>query len=96
MRTTITIQNLKCDGCKHTLQTKVSKILGISNVLVDVAESSISFDYDAPSVLEKLKTELSALGYPIIGDSNTVFSKAKSYVSCAVGKMTSKKNPEEL
>ena len=35
-------------------------------------------------VKEKLKT----LGYPEDGEANSLGSKAKSYVSCAIGKMS--------
>ena len=71
MRTTVTIQNLKCDGCKNTLQIRLSKIKGISNVEICVAKSSLSFDYRTHNAMEGLRAELSDMGYPITGDPNT-------------------------
>tara|TARA_R110002051_G_scaffold7699_2_gene34171 strand:- start:4161 stop:4445 length:285 start_codon:yes stop_codon:yes gene_type:complete len=91
MRTTVTIQNLKCDGCKNTLQIRLSKIKGISNVNINVPKSTVSFNYMTHNVMEGLRAELSDMGYPITGDPNTIVSKAKSYVSCAIGKMSPKK-----
>jgi len=88
MRTTVTIQNLKCEGCKNALKIKLSKIKGISNVKVNVSKSSVSFDYTTHNVMEGLRTELRDMGYPITGDPNTIVSKAKSYVSCAIGKIS--------
>ena len=88
MRTTVTIQNLKCDGCKNTIQIKLSKIKGVSNIDVNVSESSVSFDYTTHNVLEGLRAELRDMGYPITGDPNSAVSKVKSYVSCAVGKIS--------
>lgn len=88
MKTNIIVQNLKCGGCANTIITKLSEINNISDVNVNIQESKISFNYndetDAFSVKEKLRT----LGYPSIEDENSIVSKAKSFVSCATGKMS--------
>ena len=88
MKTNIIVQNLKCSGCANTIITKLSEINNISDVSVNIQESKISFNYndetDAFSVKEKLRT----LGYPSIEDENSIVSKAKSFVSCATGKMS--------
>ncbi|MBO3098661.1 heavy-metal-associated domain-containing protein [Gelidibacter pelagius] len=88
MNTSIVVQNLKCGGCVNTITTKLSSIANISNLQVDVEESKISFSYlneaDAIQVKEKLKH----LGYPSVEDSNSLTSKAKSFVSCATGKLS--------
>ena len=39
-------------------------------------------------VLEGLREELTNLGYPIIGDPNTIVEKAKSYFNFAVGRIS--------
>lgn len=88
MKTSILVQNLKCGGCAHTIVTKLATIENISNLQVDVEDSKFSFEYvndeDALNVKEKLKN----LGYPSIEDSNSFSSKAKSFVSCATGKLS--------
>jgi hypothetical protein len=38
--------------------------------------------------LTNVKNKLSTMGYPEVGDSNTIIHKAKSFVSCATGKMS--------
>lgn len=91
MRTTVNIQNLKCNGCKRSIEVKLSKIKGISNIFIDVPENRVSFNYESQSVIEKLRKTLIDIGYPITGDPNTIVDKAKSYVSCAIGKLTLKK-----
>jgi len=87
MRTSIIVQNLKCGGCANTITTKLSQLNNVTNVTVDTESSTVSFvainSEDALSVKKKLKT----LGYPSIEDINGVLSKAKSFVSCASGKM---------
>ncbi len=87
MKTKIIVQNLKCGGCANTITTKLSQLDNVTNVLVNIESSTVSFvalnAEDALSVKEKLK----AIGYPSVGESNRVLSKAKSFVSCATGKM---------
>ncbi|MEM5565466.1 heavy-metal-associated domain-containing protein [Psychroserpens sp. AS72] len=88
MRTSVLVQNLKCGGCANTITTKISEIKHISDIRVDIDESKVSFnyinDFDALAVKDKLK----ALGYPSIDDDNNLVSKAKSFVSCATGKIS--------
>ncbi|MGV6828783.1 MAG: heavy-metal-associated domain-containing protein [Flavobacteriales bacterium] len=87
MKTSYTIQNLKCGGCAHTISTKIGEIDHIENIQVDVEKSSVSFEYQNEEDTQKVQEKLAHLGYPIVGDKNTVISKAKSFVSCATGKM---------
>jgi copper chaperone len=88
MKASIIVQNLKCGGCAHTISSKLSNIENIADVVVNVEESKVSFNYsndlDAILVKEKLKD----LGYPSIEDDNNLASKAKSFVSCATGKFS--------
>ncbi|UGS20103.1 heavy-metal-associated domain-containing protein [Flavobacterium cyclinae] len=88
METTIHIQNLKCGGCANTISKGISSIEAIQNVLVNVEESTITFSYDKEEQVEEVKNKLKSLGYPEDGEANTLGSKAKSYVSCAIGKMS--------
>ena len=87
MKTTLQIQNLKCGGCAHTVTKKLASLENIENVLVDVEADSVSFDYLNEQELEQVKKKLLALGYPEVGYSNPITAKAKSFVSCAVGRM---------
>ena len=88
MKTSIIVQNLKCGGCANTITTKLSEIENIKNLTVDVEESKVSFNYineaDAFIVKDKLKT----LGYPSIDDTNSLTSKAKSFISCATDRLS--------
>ena len=88
MNTIIYIQNLKCGGCANTVTKNLSEIEGVSNVLVNVEESSVSFEFSSDEKLENVKNTLNRLGYPEDGEANSITAKAKSYVSCAVGKMS--------
>lgn len=88
MNTTIYIQNLKCGGCANTVTKNLTTINDITDVEVNVDESSVTFNYENEDALNRVKETLQKLGYPEDGEANSLTAKAKSYVSCAVGKMT--------
>jgi len=88
MKTSILVQNLKCGGCAHTISTKLATIKNVSNLQVNVEESKVSFEYSNEEDAFKVKEKLKNLGYPSVDDSNSFSSKAKSFVSCATGKLS--------
>jgi copper chaperone CopZ len=88
MNTILYVQNLKCGGCANTITKNITAIDYVSNVLVTVDDSSVAFDCDTPETIHLVKDKLKVLGYPEDGTANTLGSKAKSYVSCAIGKMS--------
>ena len=87
MRTTVHIQNLKCGGCAATIINKLSEVKNISGVTINQEEETVSFDYYTQHDFERAKHILSMIGYPILGADNKLYTKTKSYVSCAIGKM---------
>jgi len=88
MHTTLTIQNLKCGGCANTIITRLNTINGIDTVTVSNDTNSVSFNYSDENSLNTSIELLSKLGYPVEGEQNPLSKKAKSYVSCAVGRMS--------
>lgn len=88
MKTTIYIQNLKCGGCTNTITKNLATLDAITDVSVNIEESSVAFSYPTEEKLIEVKEKLKALGYPEDGEVNSLGSKAKSYVSCAIGKMS--------
>lgn len=86
MESTIYIQNLKCGGCATTISKNISTIESVENVSINVENNSISLSHQ-PDFLEKIKQTLKKIGYPEQGEDNNIMDKAKSYMSCAVGKM---------
>jgi copper chaperone len=89
MKATLKIQNLKCGGCVATITSKLNSLEGILDTKVIVEENLIHFDYTNESTLQNAKEALKSIGYPEEGKENSLGTKAKSYVSCAVGKMKS-------
>ena len=88
MNTQIKIENLKCGGCASTIKKGLSSIEGIEEVAVNVEDSLVSVNA-TDTILIEVKEKLSKLGYPEVGDRNTVLQKAKSFVSCAIGRIDS-------
>ena len=84
--TVIKIENLKCGGCAATIKKELLSIENVSDILVDVANDTVSITSENV-LIDVIKEKLSKLGYPEVGDKNTIVHKAKSFVSCAVGRI---------
>ncbi|MGL2963774.1 heavy-metal-associated domain-containing protein [Flavobacterium sp. RSB2_4_14] len=87
MKTTVKIQNLKCGGCANTITKKLSELSNITNVKVIVDDNEVAFEYTDDLALQNVKETLKSIGYPEQGDDNSLGTKAKSFVSCAIGRM---------
>lgn len=81
------VLNLKCTGCAAQIRKRLSKILGIANINVDLTHNSISFTYDRIESLEQVKSTLSKMGYPLSDTKNTASNITKSYFNCMIGKV---------
>ncbi len=88
MKTTVAIQNLKCHGCESTIAKKLHTLAGIKDIRVNTDNCTVSFSYETNDGLDTVQKELTKLGYPVEGDRNNLNTKAKSYVSCAIGRLT--------
>lgn len=88
MKTSIKIQNLKCHGCANTITKKLNLVEGISNVEVNNEAHTVTFFYENDANLALVKSTLHTLGYPEEGEVNSLGEKAKSYLSCAIGKIS--------
>jgi len=92
MLQTFEVENVKCGGCANTLKTKLKDSFGEIKVDLEVHPRKITLDIDE-SKLEELQRRLRGLGYPLSTDElsalENVGAKAKSFVSCAIGKMDS-------
>lgn len=88
MKKSFEVQNLKCGGCSNTITKKLSALY--SNVEVDVDSKQVAVEFDEGKE-DEVKATLKELGYPVVGEKMGWFessgAKAKSFVSCAIGKM---------
>lgn len=92
MKKTYEVENVKCGGCANTLKTKLKDIFGEVEVDLEVFPRKITLDIEEKQI-DELKISLRKMGYPLSTDQlstlENVGAKAKSFVSCAIGKMDS-------
>lgn len=91
MQHEIEVENIKCGGCANTIKGKLDALAGVSDVQVDIEHGRITLaapDDARPRLIESLL----ASGYPEKGSVEGIKAaraKAKSFVSCAIGRMGS-------
>ncbi len=88
------VDNVRCSGCANTI-TKALQELGCKEINIDLScePRKVTIDVSDEAQLAQVKGILRQLGYPITTEENSTFSstalKAKSFISCAVGKFSS-------
>jgi copper chaperone len=86
----IEINNLKCGGCANTIVKGLDQIDGVSSVVVDATMQMVRLEADEatrPAIVARLHD----MGYPEKGSVrglSAAVAEAKSFVSCAVGRLT--------
>jgi len=90
MKQTFEVFNVKCGGCASTLKSKLAKEFGDVEVDLEVIPRKITLEIEDKEI-DKLAKALKDLGYPLaseeMGFMDSTSAKAKSFVSCAIGKM---------
>ena len=90
MRRIFKVENVKCDGCASTLKSKLKEQFAEIEVDLEKMPREIHVDIEDDSV-DALRVSLKHLGYPMsdeeLGFVDNTTSKAKSFVSCAIGKV---------
>lgn len=84
----LNIHNLKCHGCANTITKQLNNLEGVSKVEVHNETDEVSFEAEQPEHEKAVRQKLAQLGYPVTDDPNSLTQKAKSLVSCAVGRMS--------
>ena len=90
MQQTFEVLNVKCGGCANTLTTKLAEEFGEVAVNLEVEPRQITLDIQEANI-PALRQALIGLGYPMSDENLSAVegfsTTAKSFVSCAVGKM---------
>lgn len=87
MKYTISVENIKCGGCAHTVKKGLLLNKQVSSAEVDVESGLITIEGAKDLDLESIKADLRNLGYPEKNTDNNLLTKARSFVSCAIGKI---------
>jgi len=92
---TFQVKNVKCGGCAGTLKKSLLESFGEVEVNLEVEPREITLEIEEAQE-EALKLKLRSLGYPLLTDElsslQTFGTTAKSFVSCAIGKMDKAKD----
>ena len=90
------VENIRCSGCANTITSRLAEMDGVKDVNVDIERKIVSVNTNPEcdaNIRQILGQKLAKLGYPEVGafDSNGLITKATSVISCAIGKVSSKK-----
>ncbi len=86
----IDVENIRCGGCINTITKKLLAIDGVNTVDILLDEQRVTLGVDDEEIKEAAIAVLLKLGYPEKGSvkgMEALKGKAKSVVSCAVGKI---------
>jgi copper chaperone CopZ len=81
----IFVENIKCGGCMSGIKKALLEFKGVKSVEITLEEEKIQIQGKQLNREAYIK-KMDSMGYPEKGN-NTLFKEAKSYVSCAIGKL---------
>lgn len=90
MEICIEVENIRCGGCANTITKKLQEDERVQSVNVDIENQAITLVSDEDIQTDVAKVLL-GLGYPEKGSVDGIKAlkgKAKSVVSCAIGKIS--------
>jgi copper chaperone len=91
MRYEINVENIRCGGCASTISSKLKALEGVQSIDVDIANGIVRTEA-SEGMLASIISSLLDMGYPEVDTAEGIAAakaKAKSFVSCAVGKFNS-------
>jgi len=87
----ISVENIKCGGCAGTISKRLNELDAVDSCEVDIENGVVTVSGDETGRAEVVALLLK-LGYPESGTAEGIAAakaKAKSFVSCAVGRINS-------
>ncbi len=93
MTVEIEVENIKCGGCANSIRKGLLEDARITAVEVDIENGRIVFEGDE-AARDDAVNKLLKMGYPEKGSVEGIkaaAAKAKSFASCAIGRMTDDK-----
>jgi copper chaperone CopZ len=93
MLITVEVKNVRCEGCANTIKNSL-KNEGFENIVVDLScePRKVTVSGKDEASIAQLRAILRKLGYPFCDEeikfSESAKLKAKSFVSCSVGKFS--------
>lgn len=95
MRKGFLVENIRCEGCANSIKKALSPHFGFVEVDLTKMPRMVTVELSSAEDENKFKEILITLGYPLVDEKLSkgaeIKAKAKSFVSCAVGKFTLEK-----
>ena len=91
MNVTINVENIRCGGCANSITKKLMAIDGVNNVDIAIDDQVVTIEAEDNSNRATYIAALLSMGYPEQGSVEGLAAlkgKAKSVVSCAIGKVS--------
>ena len=95
MNIQVSVENIKCGGCANSIRKQLQAFEGVDSVGVEVEGGqvtvAVSDAFDSEVIRSQILAQLLKMGYPETGSVEglkAAGAKAKSFVSCAVGRMS--------
>lgn len=85
------VENLKCGGCASQIKKTLTALPGVDGVEVEPDQGTVTLTTTDQADQTQIEQTLHQLGYPVAGrvqGFERTRAKAKSYVSCAVGRFS--------
>lgn len=60
---TVTIPNINCGHCTHTIEMEIGDLTGVQKVRADMASRQVSVEWDDPATWEKIESTLVEINY---------------------------------
>lgn len=83
---------MKCIGCETYIEDRLLQISGVISVDTNASENTIILIMKNDSIIDDITKELNNMGYPVLGEKNTVLKKSKSFVGCMIGRVKNRTN----
>lgn len=91
MQKSFEVLNVKCGGCANTIKTALKDEFGEVEVDLEVEPRVIALEIKDEEQEKLFRMKIRSLGYPVSDEEIGVLSKgglkAKSFISCAIGKL---------
>lgn len=94
MKKSFKVLNIKCSGCANTIKESLESQFGSVDVDLSQEPRVVTLDIKDEEAELNFRKKMKSLGYPMEDEELGTFTKgslkAKSFVSCAIGKINQK------
>ena len=86
----VEVENIKCGGCENSIVKGINSVAKVANLVIDREKQLVSFTGEE-AIKQTVIDKLRSMGYPEKGSVSGLeagITNAKSFVSCAIGRIT--------